>query len=72
MSRNRPVTLGQVLTREQLIMVECILSCDKTQRVQALKEYYRRPSIAKSIRESGWDPEILAYMTALNYDKANK
>ena len=72
MYRNNQETLGQILTLEQLIMVERMLSCSRTQRVQALKEYYRRPPIAESIRGAGWDPETLAYMTALNSGKLNK
>ena len=63
--------LGQVLTREQLIKVERLLSCTtgKHQRQSALWEYFRNPDVSKTIRESGWEPRTLAYVTASSYDR---
>lgn len=71
MAGNKRSKLGSVLTREQLIKAERILSCDagKNKRMAALWEYFRRPEVSKDIKEAGWDPYILAYMTTINYDR---
>lgn len=57
--------LGRVLTREQLIRVEKIMSCDKgsEQKLSALKEYYSRDEIKEHINSRGWDSVVLAYST---------
>ena len=71
MSWDTTERLGSVLTREQLIKVERILSCDagKNRRLEALREYFRQPDVSNSIKESGWDPYTLAYIAIANYDR---
>ena len=71
MSWNTTERLGSVLTREQLIRVEWILSCDagKNRRLDALREYFRRPEVSNGIKESGWDPYTLAYTAITNHDR---
>tara|TARA_Y100001963_G_scaffold125455_1_gene177068 strand:+ start:3394 stop:3633 length:240 start_codon:yes stop_codon:yes gene_type:complete len=66
--------LGEILTREQLVKVEQILSCEtgRNKRMDALKEYFRRPDVSSEIRESGWDPYTLAYLSALSFDSKNE
>ncbi len=63
--------LGKVLTREQLIKMERLLSCNTgRQQIQsALLEYFRRPDVSKTIRESGWEPRMLAHVIIYNYDR---
>ena len=63
--------LGKVLTREQLIKVDRLLSCStgKYQRVSALLEYFRRPDVSVTIKESGWEPRVLAHIIMHNYDR---
>ena len=57
--------LRRVLTEEQLIRVERIMSCDKgcDQKINALKEYYSRNDVKDQVTRKGWDTDMLAYTT---------
>ena len=50
MFRNTETKLGKILTQEQLIMVERILSCNEPRRLQAVREYYRRPATTGKVK----------------------
>ena len=71
MSGHKPDRLGSVLTKKQLVRVKRMASCDagQEQRVQALKEYYSTPVIARRSKRKGWCPETLALATIINYDR---
>ena len=68
MFRNTETKLGKILTQEQLIMVERILSCTEPRRLQAVREYSRRPDVLKNIKAAGWDSDLLARITTINHD----
>ena len=68
MFRNTETKLGKLLTQEQLIMVERILSCNEPRRLQAVRENYRRPDVLKNIKAAGWDSDLLARITTINHD----
>jgi hypothetical protein len=67
MSRNtnKKLTLRGVLTKAQLIKVEKIMSCQvgKERRLDALREYYSKPTVRKRIARMGWHPDALAIST---------
>ncbi len=58
-------SLKLVLTKAQLTKVEKIMSCQagRDRRLDALKEFYHKPSVRKRIARSGWHPEALAHST---------
>jgi len=64
------IDLDQILSEEQHIRVKRMLSCDagKEMRLNALKEFYRRPDVADNIIKSGYDTNLLAYLTIINYE----
>ena len=71
MPRNKPDKLGSVLTKKQLIRVEKMVSCKDghKRKVEALREYYSTPVIARRLKRKGWCPDTLARATAINYDR---